>query len=65
MANQIGQFYAAMPEPEGVKGAASHLKLYWTPNMVGELFAYAESGGQGLNPLAARAILSLKATAPT
>jgi formate dehydrogenase subunit delta len=65
MANQIGDFYAAMPEPENVKGAASHLKLYWTPKMIGELAAYAESGGEGLNATAARAIASLKEPAPS
>jgi formate dehydrogenase subunit delta len=63
MANQIGQFYSTMPEPDGIKGAASHLKLYWTPKMLGELAAWAEAGHAGLNPTAARAIQSLKALA--
>ena len=34
MANQIGDFYASMPEPEATEGAASHLRLYWTPKMI-------------------------------
>ena len=31
MANQIGDFFAALPEAEGVAGAANHLKRFWTP----------------------------------
>ena len=63
MANQIGDFYAAMPEKEGTQGAASHLRLYWTPKMIHEIVAFAEHGGQGLNSTAKRAVDSLKAAA--
>ena len=65
MANQIGDFYAAMPEKEAVAGAASHLRLYWTPKMIRELIAFAEAGGAGLNATAAKAVHSLKQTAET
>jgi formate dehydrogenase subunit delta len=60
MANQIGDFYAAMPEKEATRGAASHLQLYWTPKMIAELVAFSEAGGAGLNPTAARAVSALK-----
>ncbi len=60
MANQIGDFYATMPEKEAVDGAASHLRLYWTPKMIDELSAFAETGRPGLNPTAAHAIDALK-----
>jgi formate dehydrogenase subunit delta len=60
MANQIGEFYAAMPEAEAIDGAAKHLRLYWTPKMIRELAAFAEAGGAGLNPTASRALESLK-----
>lgn len=60
MANQIGDFYAAMPEPEATKGAASHLTAYWTPKMIEELLAAAQGGAAGLNPTAARAVASLQ-----
>ena len=43
MANQIGDFYAAMPEKEAAEGAASHLRLYWTPKMIGEIIAASET----------------------
>jgi formate dehydrogenase subunit delta len=63
MANQIGDFYAAMPEKEATAGAASHLRLYWTPKMIGELVAFAEAGRAGLNPTAAHAVEALKRAA--
>jgi len=60
MANQIGDFYAAMPESEAAAGAASHLRQFWTPKMIRELLAFAETGRAGLNPTAAHAIAALK-----
>jgi formate dehydrogenase subunit delta len=60
MANQIGDFYAAMPEKEAIDGAASHLRFFWTPKMIRELIAYADAGEAGLNPTAARAVEALK-----
>ena len=63
MANQIGDFYASMPEQEAIAGAASHLRLYWTPKMIREIIAFADEGHPGLNAVAARAVQSLKETA--
>ena len=63
MANQIGDFYAAMPENEAVAGAVSHLRLYWTPKMIRELVAFVDAGGAGLNATAAKAVDSLKQAA--
>ena len=63
MANQIGDFYAAMPENEAASGAATHLRRYWTPKMIRELVAFAEAGRSGLNPTAARAVEALKSAA--
>ena len=60
MANQIGDFYASMPEREATEGAASHLRLYWTPKMICEIIAFADQGRPGLNAIAARAIELLK-----
>jgi formate dehydrogenase subunit delta len=63
MANQIGEFYESMAEPEATSGAASHLRLYWTPKMIREIIAFADQGHPGLNAVAARAVQSLKETA--
>jgi formate dehydrogenase subunit delta len=60
MANQIGQYFEAMPDSEAVNGAAEHLRLYWTPKMVGEIIAYANAGHSGLNAVAGRAVAELK-----
>lgn len=60
MANQVGDFYAAMPEREATEGAASHLRLYWTPKMIREIIAFADQGHPGLNAIASRAVESLK-----
>ena len=65
MANQIGDFYAPMPETEAVAGAASHLRLYWTPKMIRELIAFVDAGGAGLNATAEKAVHSLKQAAET
>ena len=63
MANQIADFYAAMPEREAAEGAATHLSLYWTPKMIREIIAFADQGHSGLNPIAAGAVVSLKQSA--
>ena len=63
MANQIGDFYAAMPEQEAIEGVATHLRRYWTPKMIRELVQFADHGGRGLNATAARAVEALKQTA--
>jgi formate dehydrogenase subunit delta len=60
MANQIGVAFAAMPEREAVAGAATHLKLYWTPKMIREIVAFVDSGHAGLNAIAAGAVAALK-----
>ena len=60
MANQIGDFFAPMPELEATEGASTHLRRYWTPKMISEIIGYVESGGGGLHPVAARAIDFLK-----
>ena len=60
MANQIGAAFAAMPEREAVAGAATHLTLYWTPKMIREIVAFADSGQPGLNAIAAAAVAELK-----
>lgn len=60
MANQIGDYFKSMPDSEAVSGTADHLRLYWTPKMVGEIIAYAESGHAALNATASRAVAELK-----
>jgi formate dehydrogenase subunit delta len=63
MANQISDNYATMPEREAIEGVAAHLSRFWTPKMIGELVQFADHGGPGLKPTAARAVEALKQTA--
>jgi len=60
MANQIGDYFSAMPEDEAANGAAEHLRLYWTPGMIGEIVAHAQAGHSDLNPTAAEAVAKLR-----
>src|SRR5262249_27068647 len=63
MANQIGDFYASMPEKEATAGAASHLRMYWTPKMIREIIAFADQGHPGLKAVGAGAVRSLREAA--
>ena len=60
MANQIGVAFGALPEREAAANAARHLELYWTPKMIGEIIAFADSSQTGLSPVAAVAVKALK-----
>jgi formate dehydrogenase subunit delta len=63
MANQVGDFFSAMPEKEAIEGVAQHLSRFWTPKMIREIVAFADHDGAGLNPIAARAVEALKQSA--
>jgi formate dehydrogenase subunit delta len=49
MANRIGEFFAAMPDPiEAREGVATHLRKFWAPRMrrqILELLDRDELGG--------------------
>lgn len=58
MANQIGSFFAAMPDrQEALEGIAQHLKKFWAPGMRRELLAHIDAqGGDGLQAIVLEAI---------
>ena len=60
MANQIGDAFSTAPQPEAVRSAATHLRLYWTPKMIREIVTYLDTGGASLNAIAAGAVATLK-----
>ena len=64
MANQIGDYFKAMPAPAAVDGAADHLRRFWTPKMIREIVAHAHAGASGLNPTAAEAVKRLGGAKP-
>ncbi len=59
MANQIGTFFASQHRQDPVAGIADHLKKFWDPRMRREIAAYAEQGGDGLNPAVLQAVRSM------
>ena len=60
MANQIGKFFANQPEPMAVASIADHLKKFWDPRMCKAILAHVAAGGAGLDPLALKAVGTLK-----
>ena len=58
MANQIGAFFAAMPDrPEALEGIALHIKRFWEPRMRQELMAHIEANdAAGLDDIVATAL---------
>ena len=63
MANQIGRFFASQGEDEAVAGTLTHIRQFWDPRMRDAIAAYAEAGGEGLDPNVKAAVLRLKAPA--
>ena len=63
MTNQIGKFFAHQPEEKAVASIADHLKKFWDPRMRKAILAHLAAGGDGLDPLALKAVGALKATA--
>ena len=59
-ANSIAQFFAPYPHEEAVAGVADHLKLFWVPRMLEQLFEYIAAGGSGLHELVVAAASRLQ-----
>lgn len=60
MANQIATFFAVQGEERAVPQIANHIRQFWDPHMRQKIIAYVEQGGEGLDPLAKRAVAMLK-----
>jgi len=57
MANSIGDFFAAMPDPaEARTGIATHVRKFWEPRMRRAMFEHVDAGGAGLHPLVLQAL---------
>lgn len=59
-ANQIARFFRTAPHDEAVAEVAGHLKQFWEPRMLRQLFAYIERGGTGLDTLVLDSVNFLK-----
>lgn len=63
MANQIGAFFASMPErDEALAGIADHIRRFWEPRMRRAFFAALDDpqdeAARNLDPLVREAVLS-------
>jgi formate dehydrogenase subunit delta len=60
MANQIGDYYAAMPPEQAAEGVATHIRKFWTPKMIAETQAALKQQNLTLNETAARGFAILQ-----
>ena len=60
MANQIAGFFATQPGDHQAADVARHLKAYWDPRMLAQLYAHADAGGAGLSPRVLDAVTALR-----
>ena len=65
MANQIGTFFASMPDrKEAIEGVATHLKKFWDPRMRRSLLAKVDAAGAhdaGISDIVASALQDYRA----
>ncbi len=60
MANDISNFFRSQGDERAVAGIANHVRLFWEPRMKKQIFEVLDKGGEGLSPLALRALEKLK-----
>jgi formate dehydrogenase subunit delta len=63
MANQIGDFFAAMPDrQEALDGIATHIRKFWEPRMRRQIYRHLdEAQGEGLHPIVLEALKAQRA----
>ena len=64
MANQIANFFKAMPHDEAVAGVAKHINDFWDPRMRRQFFEIVDAGGPGLSPLVVDAVGKIRKPGP-
>ena len=60
MANQIGKFFQSQGHDKAVPGVAEHIRKFWDPRMLKQIYAHLAAGGAGLDPNVREALESLK-----
>ena len=60
MANQIATFFRHQPDAQAIEATMQHIKDFWNPVMLREIFAHLDNGGMGLDPLALKALQALR-----
>ena len=56
MANQIGDFFKSYPHDQAVAGIAEHIKKFWDPRMLKQIFEVVRQPDSGLRPEALEAL---------
>jgi formate dehydrogenase subunit delta len=56
MANQISDFFRLKPEDTAVAGTAEHIRKFWDPRMKAKMADHLAHGGEGLTPIALKAL---------
>ena len=57
MANQISRFFTAQPRGKAALSTADHIKSFWTPHMLRDIYAHLDkTGGEGLTPVSLEAV---------
>jgi formate dehydrogenase subunit delta len=63
MANQIQDFFKSYPHDQAVKGISEHIKKFWDPRMLKQIYEIIEKPDHGLRPEALEAVQRLSAAA--
>ena len=45
MTNQIASFFATQPDADKASRVADHLREFWEPRMLDQLYAHVDAGG--------------------
>jgi formate dehydrogenase subunit delta len=64
MANQIGDFYKSYPHDQAVKGISEHIKKFWDPRMLKQIYQIMRQPDNGLKPYSLEAIQALSKSDP-
>ena len=64
MANQIGDFYKSYPHDQAVKGISEHIKKFWDPRMLKQIYKIMRKPDNGLKPYTLEAIEILSKSDP-
>jgi formate dehydrogenase subunit delta len=64
MANQIGDFYKSYPHDQAVKGISDHIKKFWDPRMLRQIYKVVREPDNGLKPYSLEAIQILAKSDP-
>jgi len=64
MANQIGDFFQSYPHDQAVKGISEHIKKFWDPRMLKQVYKIIKKPDHGLKPNAFEALEILSKSDP-